>query len=442
MRAQVRVFELKPRGKSWRVRWKVGSAPATQRTFTRKAEADRFRASLLKAIDDGVHFDSTTMLPVGAGMAESVSVAEWSRTWWLNRWSERAAKSRGSDAEMLTDVVASMLRRDPEPGTDVRGWVRTVLCRRQGADEPSDLPADLLRGGVHIERWSPHLNDLTTADGRELWDRLGKTLEGRKAAATTSTRRRTLATKLFDDAVRCGLMHSNPLRAIDRPRRTSSRSVDPTLLPKPAEARDLIETISTRSEASGRSEAFLLTMLLSGARPSEVSALTETDIRRSAEEWDELVFRRGRTISSTQFTDNGESWDTRDQLKWRPEGHTRRVNVPPELTMAIDAHIAKYGLGPDGLIFCSASGKPIQGSVGPLVRAAVRERWPEPHPFAQLCLYDLRHIHATALLNNGIAPTQVAKRLGHSVSELLKTYAGVFDTDDESERQRIETSLR
>lgn len=46
--------------------------------------------------------------------------------------------------------------------------------------------------------------------------------------------------------------------------------------------------------------------------------------------------------------------------------------------------------------------------------------------------HDLRHTHASYLLANNIPPTTVAKRLGHTVNVLLKTYAHAIPSKDDA----------
>jgi integrase len=55
--------------------------------------------------------------------------------------------------------------------------------------------------------------------------------------------------------------------------------------------------------------------------------------------------------------------------------------------------------------------------------------------------YDLRHACATLLLNAGVPPKEVARRLGHSVEVLWKVYAGCLDGDEERINRMIEAAL-
>jgi integrase len=55
--------------------------------------------------------------------------------------------------------------------------------------------------------------------------------------------------------------------------------------------------------------------------------------------------------------------------------------------------------------------------------------------------YDLRHACATLLLNAGVPPKGVARRLGHSVEMLWKVYAGCLDGGEEWINSMIEKTL-
>jgi integrase len=55
--------------------------------------------------------------------------------------------------------------------------------------------------------------------------------------------------------------------------------------------------------------------------------------------------------------------------------------------------------------------------------------------------YDPRHACATLLLNAGVPPKEVARRLGHSVEVLWKVYAGCMDGDEERINRLVEKAL-
>lgn len=443
---RIRFFKVTQRGKRFRVRWQIEGTRGNETTFQDEDEADRFLGALKSAYDDLDRFDVRTGLPVAWNEAANTTVAEYARQWYLQRWPDKAAKTRSSDAEMLVDVVAGTLLREPPEDADVRRWIRTVVCARpSNSAEASAVAAtddESLRGAaLHVERWSPTLDQIGTEEARLLWADLGRRLDGTPAAASTATRRRTLARLFFDDAVRDGKLASSPFREVALASRVPSGEVDPSRLPSPEEAKELIRLISVSGDYGKRARAYLLTLLLSGCRPSEAVNLLYSDLRPTEDGWAELSFRGARPQSGSRYTDDGEAFDTRDVLKWRREGHVRHVGIPPELHEAIRAHLDEFGVGPAGHLFVTTSGRPISSDLSKHWRAAVVTMWPAPSAHAKLRPYDLRHIHATALIEAGVTAPRIATRLGNSVPELLKTYAGVFNRDEAAERDLIQGAL-
>lgn len=58
----------------------------------------------------------------------------------------------------------------------------------------------------------------------------------------------------------------------------------------------------------------------------------------------------------------------------------------------------------------------------------------------QIRIHDLRHSHATWLINNGVNIVAVSKRLGHaSIEQTLKTYTHLLDTTDQNMIVKINT---
>jgi integrase len=61
------------------------------------------------------------------------------------------------------------------------------------------------------------------------------------------------------------------------------------------------------------------------------------------------------------------------------------------------------------------------------------------HP--TLRIYDCRHAAATTWLQRGVPLGEAARRLGHSVETLVRTYVGSLTGDEEISNARIEAIL-
>ena len=87
-------------------------------------------------------------------------------------------------------------------------------------------------------------------------------------------------------------------------------------------------------------------------------------------------------------------------------------------------------------MFTNASGRLVAVSnYSPVWSRARAQPWPEGHALSKTTVYDLRHTAATTMLRSGVMPSEVARRLGHSVDVLMRVYAGVFQ--DERDRSNV-----
>ena len=69
-----------------------------------------------------------------------------------------------------------------------------------------------------------------------------------------------------------------------------------------------------------------------------------------------------------------------------------------------------------------------------------------PHPgpvqvTSQPPPYDLRHAAVSLWLNSGVPATEVARRAGHGVANLLKFYAHCIDGQADAAKKRISDAL-
>ncbi|MCO5974645.1 tyrosine-type recombinase/integrase [Actinoallomurus soli] len=107
-------------------------------------------------------------------------------------------------------------------------------------------------------------------------------------------------------------------------------------------------------------------------------------------------------------------------------------------------HLEEFGAAEDGRLFRTSTGGTVSASIVWRVCQDARTIGLSPEqvvtPLADRP-YDLRHACATLLLNAGVPPKEVARRLGHSVEVLWKVYAGCLDGDEERINRMIEKAL-
>ncbi|HEY4463267.1 MAG TPA: tyrosine-type recombinase/integrase, partial [Streptosporangiaceae bacterium] len=170
-------------------------------------------------------------------------------------------------------------------------------------------------------------------------------------------------------------------------------------------------------------------------RPAEVAALTRDGCYLPERGWGRLTFADSSPAAGKAFTDDGQVHEHRG-LKGRTKGRpasgrrarrpARQVPVPPELVQLLRDHLERHSTGPDGRLFRSENGNPLQPSTWWQVWQKVRGLGLTPAQRATPLLqrpYDLRHSGVTWRLNSGVPPTEVAAWAGHSVEVLMRVYA-------------------
>jgi integrase len=128
-----------------------------------------------------------------------------------------------------------------------------------------------------------------------------------------------------------------------------------------------------------------------------------------------------------------------DRVLFGPPKSARSERVVPAsgfVVEALAAHVERFGTGPAGLLFVDELGRPV-GS------RDFSRRWAAIQRSAGVtCRYhDLRHFCASTMLSAGVPAPVVAEALGHSVAQLLGTYAHVVGDDRDRARQAIEAAF-
>jgi len=193
-------------------------------------------------------------------------------------------------------------------------------------------------------------------------------------------------------------------------------------------------------------------MYFSMMRPSEVAALTLSACGLPEDGWGWLIIADASTTAGRTYTDDGLTHEHRGlkgRTKGRPSTRTRkpsrRIPAPPELVAMLREHIARFGVGPDGRVFRSERGNPIQAStwwqVWQKVRAAslTAEQLDGPLMIQPYCL---RHAGVTRRLNEGVDEATVAAWAGHSVEVLRRIYHHSVGGQDEVLIARMDAHRR
>ena len=163
----------------------------------------------------------------------------------------------------------------------------------------------------------------------------------------------------------------------------------------------------------------------------------------AAKGWGRLTLTGSAKRVGAAWTDDGAAREARG-LKHRAQHEMRSVPIPPALVALLRAHLKEYGTGPDGRLFRTARGRPLQDSAYSAVwqagRAAAFTPAQQASPLARRP-YDLRHAAVSLWLNAGVPATEVARRAGHGVAVLLKVYANCIDGQAGAANQRIGGAL-
>jgi integrase len=429
----------KGRKTTYRVRWVVARGHFSE-SFVTKALAESFRASLITAARKGEGFDIDSGLPESMERKRrNISFYQHAAEFTAAAWPAAAAKTRVSIIETLARVVPVVVRDlTGAPDRDVlRYALRKKLNQGQYAGQ---LDADEAKAIAWLARASRPVSALEDPSiVADVLDALAVNLNGKPAAPQYFSRRRRVLHRVLGYAVRKKRLTQNPLSKNNLPEGwTAPQAPDDTLDPRavgsPALVASMLEACATIGKRQGsRFRAFYGCMFYAMMRPSEVAALTRHDCQLPDSGWGHLIFADSSPAAGKAYTDDGQVHEHRGlkgRTKGRPSPRARRpvrkVPIPPELVGLIRAHIQTFGTAPDGRLFRSESGNPLQPSTWWQVWQKVRAASLTPDQLASPLMkrpYDLRHSGVTWRLNSGVPATEVAAWAGHSVEVLTRVYA-------------------
>ncbi len=405
----------------WVVRYTIDGRHRSRAHRTR-AEAERFRGILLRAVEAGERFDPSTGEPASwrLPLAE-VRIHEWARRWLAEQWLEWQPRTRTSNAEALSRFVVLAVEPSAKVPDGLRVYLQTAL--RPDAPGPRDDP---------FEAWmTKHCVALGEFDRQRIADidrRLAVKLDGSPMAATTANRNRTVARACVHAGVEVGAISVDPWPQRSRARAQrkvarARRSVDIRALPSPAVMAKAIDAIVSSQPASRTYRVMTAVAYYAGLRPSEVVMLRVKSLTLPGTGWGRIDV----TEADIDFDEPGE-----------PKTGPRSVPIPPVLVqMLIEWLDQLVAPTPEDLIFRTRNGtRPSASNWGRAWHRALESIGQRP-----LRVYDCRHAAATTWLQAGISLGETAKRMGHSVDTLVATYVGALDDAQEIANQKIEAAL-
>jgi integrase len=428
------------------VRWKVASRPF-QQGYKTAALAESFRSQLVTAARSGEAFSTTTGLPVSMARQEhAASWYEFACSYVDMKWPDMSGKSRMGIAETLATITPALVAEAGRPPADL---IRRALytwsfnARLRGSGGP---PAEFVRTVRWLERNTRPVADLARPEViRSVLAAIGRRLDGKPAAVSTSRRKRAVLHNALEYAVERQLLPRNPLTAVRVRMPKAVDEVDRRVVVNPEQAARLLAAVAQQGEAGKRLVAFFGLLYYAALRPGEAAHLPASALRLPTEGWGELFLPGSAPTTGAAWSDSGRRRDERG-LKHRARQAIRVVPAPPPLTALLRAHLENFGTNTHGRLFGSmrtADGDlsdSVYGRVWASARKTALTAEEAASPLARRP-YDLRHAAVSTWLNAGVPPTQVAEWAGHSVAVLLRVYAKCLAGQEDAARHRIALAL-
>lgn len=409
------------------VRWRVDGRDR-MRSFKTKAEAERLRALLQNAVIAGQLFDLESGMP-----ADWASSGEtwwtWSRQWLQLKWPGWSGNSRRSSVESLVSLTPFMVRSGAmRAPAELGSWLRREGFDVRGEPDPkSEMARWLDKSSIRLSELEPRVIEaaLTRATTR---------VDGKAMSAEVIRRRRTTLNAVLKLAVRRGVLASNPMDKVEWRVPDRTLAVDISTVPSLNDIMAMVDFTKAGPMASRRYAALFACVGIAGMRPSEAMALRVEDLTLPHRGWGMATLRGATTSPGVRYTNTAGVHEDK-QLKQRAVGAVRAVPLAPVLVGCLRQHLVEFPAVGDR-VFTTSRGTPMgTTSYSEAWRRARADRWSGSSVLGQVTLYDLRHSAATLMLRAGVMPAEVARRLGHSVDVLMRTYAGVLD--DEVERSNL-----
>jgi integrase/recombinase XerC/integrase/recombinase XerD len=226
-------------------------------------------------------------------------------------------------------------------------------------------------------------------------------------APATRKRKRAAVTSFCRWAVRHDLLDASPMDRIDT-------VTVPKTLPRPAAPADVQAVLSAICSRRPRKDVPLdvlrdrvlfETAYTCGARASEVCGMHVEDLDLRLDDEHARVHGKGGTVRTVLLDDRG-------------------------YVALLRLYLARSGYASGPLFRAS-----VNGRGGPLSYDAAESRWRKYCAAAgvEIGIHQLRHAHATELVNLGVSIEAVRKRLGHASTDTVRVYAELADKAADAE---------
>jgi integrase/recombinase XerC/integrase/recombinase XerD len=238
--------------------------------------------------------------------------------------------------------------------------------------------------------------------------------------AASRKRKRAAVASFCRWAVRHDLLAANPMDKIDTVK-------VPRALPRPAAAADVAKVLAAICSRRPRRDipldrlrdrVLFETAYTCGARAAEACGLYVEDLDLRPDDEHVRIHGKGGAVRTVLLDDRG-------------------------YVALLKMYLARAGYTSGPLFRAS-----INGGGGPLSYDAAHHRWEGYCAAAGLAIdiHQLRHAHATELINSGVSIEAVRRRLGHASSETTQLYAllddKVADAEVRAARRRRDQAVR
>lgn len=239
------------------------------------------------------------------------------------------------------------------------------------------------------------------------------TNDGKPLGATTKRYAHQILSNIYQDAIRDGLILTNPVEGIPLPKKTRAQKTYLTHV-----------QLQAFAAACGEYETLILVMGYCGLRWGEAIALTTDDID---------LLRRRITVNK-----NAVWLDKKVHLGTPKSNEEHSVPLIALVAEKLDKHMRSHPTG--GLVWATPKGGyvPRPNAREGYWRRAIRESG-----IPRITPHDLRHTAASLAVQSGANVKAVQRMLGHSSAAMtLDVYADLFDDDLDRLADHLDAAAR